>query len=85
MAPASECSRRRRSARPPKSWAPGRPRCSADGRRVRLTFVGHSTVLIELDGVRILTDPQLRGRFLHVERRAPPVDLAAVGDIGPRC
>ena len=49
---------------------------------MRLTFVGHSTVLIELDGVRILTDPQLRGRFLHVERRAPPVDLAAVGDIG---
>jgi L-ascorbate metabolism protein UlaG (beta-lactamase superfamily) len=48
---------------------------------VRLTFVGHSTVLIELDGVRVLTDPQLRGRFLHVERRAPPVDLAALGDI----
>jgi L-ascorbate metabolism protein UlaG (beta-lactamase superfamily) len=49
---------------------------------VRLTFVGHSTVLIELDGVRILTDPQLRGRFLHVKRRVPPVDLAAVSDIG---
>jgi L-ascorbate metabolism protein UlaG (beta-lactamase superfamily) len=48
---------------------------------VRLTFVGHSTVLIELDGVRILTDPLLRRRFLHVERRAPPVDLAGLGDV----
>jgi L-ascorbate metabolism protein UlaG (beta-lactamase superfamily) len=48
---------------------------------MRLTFVGHSTILIELDGVRVITDPQVRGRFLHVERRAPPVDLATLGDI----
>lgn len=37
-------------------------------------FVGHSTVLIELDGVRLLTDPLLRGRVAHLRRRAPPVD-----------
>jgi L-ascorbate metabolism protein UlaG (beta-lactamase superfamily) len=48
---------------------------------MRLTYVGHSTVLIELDGVRVLTDPLLRGRFLHVERRAPPVDLDSVRDV----
>jgi hypothetical protein len=29
---------------------------------LRLTYVGHATVLIELDGVRILTDPLLRAR-----------------------
>jgi L-ascorbate metabolism protein UlaG (beta-lactamase superfamily) len=39
---------------------------------VRLTYVGHSTTLIELDGVRVLTDPLLRRRVLHIERRAPP-------------
>ncbi|MGI9021568.1 MAG: MBL fold metallo-hydrolase [Solirubrobacterales bacterium] len=37
-----------------------------------VTFVGHSTVLIELGGMRILTDPLLRGRFLHARRIAPP-------------
>ena len=26
----------------------------------RVTYVGHGTVLIEMDGVRILTDPSLR-------------------------
>jgi len=25
----------------------------------RLTFLGHSTVLVDLDGVRVLTDPVL--------------------------
>jgi L-ascorbate metabolism protein UlaG (beta-lactamase superfamily) len=48
---------------------------------MRLTYVGHSTVLLELDGVRVLTDPLLRGRFLHVERRVPPVDLDSVKDV----
>jgi L-ascorbate metabolism protein UlaG (beta-lactamase superfamily) len=37
-------------------------------------YVGHSTVLIELDGVRILTDPLLRRRVLHLHRRSP-IDL----------
>jgi len=39
----------------------------------RLTYVGHATTLIELDGVTLLTDPLLRGRFGHVRRIAPPV------------
>ena len=37
----------------------------------RLTFLGHSTVLIDLDGVRLLTDPLLG-------------HLVAVGDPSPR-
>jgi L-ascorbate metabolism protein UlaG (beta-lactamase superfamily) len=34
----------------------------------RITWIGHSTVLIELDGVRLLTDPLLRRRVLHLRR-----------------
>ena len=35
----------------------------------RLTFVGHATVLLEIDGVRLLTDPLLRNRIVHLYRR----------------
>src|SRR5688572_20682226 len=35
----------------------------------RLLYVGHATVLIELDGVRLLTDPVLRPRIWHLTRR----------------
>lgn len=31
-----------------------------------LTYVGHATTLIEMDGLRILTDPVLRRRVLHL-------------------
>jgi L-ascorbate metabolism protein UlaG (beta-lactamase superfamily) len=34
-----------------------------------LTWLGHSTVLIDLDGVRLLTDPVLRSRVAHLRRR----------------
>ena len=34
----------------------------------RLTWLGHSTVLIELASVRLLTDPLLRGRVAHLRR-----------------
>lgn len=39
---------------------------------MRVTLVGHATVLIELDGARFLTDPLLRARrmFLRANRRA---------------
>ena len=37
----------------------------------RLVYVGHATVLIELDGVRLLTDPVLRQRVWHLRRRVP--------------
>ena len=38
----------------------------------RLTFCGHATVLLELDGARLLTDPVLRGRLFHLRRIVPP-------------
>ena len=37
-----------------------------------VTFVGHSTVLLELGGVRLLTDPVLRPGFAHIKRHAAP-------------
>lgn len=45
----------------------------ADG----LRWLGHSTVLLELDGVRLLTDPLLRARVLHL-RRAAPLELGGL-------
>jgi L-ascorbate metabolism protein UlaG (beta-lactamase superfamily) len=37
----------------------------------RVTYVGHATVLIELEGVRLLTDPVLRDRVAHLRRHGP--------------
>jgi L-ascorbate metabolism protein UlaG (beta-lactamase superfamily) len=44
---------------------------------VRVTWIGHSTVLAELDGVRLLTDPVLRPRVMHL-RRVASVNWEAV-------
>jgi L-ascorbate metabolism protein UlaG (beta-lactamase superfamily) len=38
----------------------------------QVTFVGHSTVLVELGGARLLTDPLLRPRTLHLRRHSAP-------------
>jgi L-ascorbate metabolism protein UlaG (beta-lactamase superfamily) len=41
----------------------------------RVTYVGHATVVIDLDGVRLITDPVLRPRVLHLRRvGAVPAD-----------
>ena len=37
----------------------------------RITWLGHSTVLVELDGARLLTDPALRNRVAHLLRTTP--------------
>ena len=47
---------------------------------VTVRYIGHSTVLLEVDGVRILTDPFLRRRLGPLERHGPAPDPA---DIGP--
>ncbi len=46
-----------------------------------VTWLGHATVLLELDGVRVLTDPVLRGRIGPLVRTAPPVEASAVGRV----
>jgi L-ascorbate metabolism protein UlaG (beta-lactamase superfamily) len=38
----------------------------------RVTYIGHSTLLIEVDDTRVLTDPLLRDRLAHLYRHAPP-------------
>ena len=45
-----------------------------------IVFVGHATLLIELDGVRVLTDPLLRAGIGHVRRRVP---LPEIDDLLP--
>ena len=42
----------------------------------RITYLGHATTLVELDGVRLLTDPVLRRRVAHLLRVAPVPALA---------
>ena len=42
-----------------------------------LTWLGHSCVAIQLDGLGIVTDPVLRERIVHL-RRKKPVDPAAL-------
>jgi L-ascorbate metabolism protein UlaG (beta-lactamase superfamily) len=37
----------------------------------RITWLGHATVLVELPGMRVLTDPVLRGRFARLRPRVP--------------
>jgi len=39
----------------------------------RVTYLGHATVLMELGGRRVLTDPVLSNRLLHLRRRSSPV------------
>ncbi len=46
-----------------------------------VTYVGHATVRLELGGTTLLTDPLLRGRFLHVRRHAAKPALGTLSDI----
>jgi len=61
-----------------------RPReddATRDGGVLGVTWLGHSTVLLELDGVRLVTDPVLRGRLAHLRRVAARVDADALGPL----
>lgn len=46
-----------------------------------ITYVGHATVLIEMDGVRLLTDPILRGHIAHLSHRTPRIQPTLFQDI----
>jgi L-ascorbate metabolism protein UlaG (beta-lactamase superfamily) len=48
---------------------------------LRLTYLGHATVLIELDGVRILTDPLLGSRLGPLRRHGPTPVPSELGGI----
>ncbi|HXD70336.1 MAG TPA: MBL fold metallo-hydrolase, partial [Gaiellales bacterium] len=54
----------------------------------RLAWLGHSTVLVELEGARVLTDPVLRRRVGHLRRAeavrpeaVAPVDLILISHV----
>lgn len=46
-----------------------------------LTYIGHATVLIEMDGVRLLTDPILRNRVGGIRRQSQRVHPAWQSDL----
>ena len=45
----------------------------------RIEYVGHATVVVDLDGVRLLTDPLLRNRVAHLRRSTPVAARALRG------
>lgn len=47
------------------------------GLRARLSYIGHATVLVELDGIGVLTDPILRSRVGPLRRQTAPAAPAA--------
>lgn len=51
-----------------------------------ITWVGHATVLIEVGGVRLITDPAVTKRLMHLVRRGPvplidPVDAVLISHL----
>lgn len=47
----------------------------------QITYIGHATLLLEMNGVRLFTDPILRNRVFHLVRRSQPVDPLLYQDI----
>ena len=49
---------------------------------MKITWLGHATVLLETPGARLLTDPVLRRRIMHLTRRTPdPVHPGALDGV----
>src|SRR5437660_1567088 len=46
-----------------------------------ITWLGHATVLIEVDGARLLTDPVIRDRIGPLVRIAPRISREALGRV----
>jgi L-ascorbate metabolism protein UlaG (beta-lactamase superfamily) len=44
-----------------------------------VTWLGHSTVVVDLDGTRVITDPVLRRRVIHLRREAAVEDELVAG------
>jgi L-ascorbate metabolism protein UlaG (beta-lactamase superfamily) len=48
---------------------------------VRVTFLGHATIVIDMDGVRLLTDPILRSRVGPLVRLRSPLEAERWADV----
>jgi L-ascorbate metabolism protein UlaG (beta-lactamase superfamily) len=46
---------------------------AGEGDGAEVTYVGHASVVVRMDGVTLMTDPVLRNRVAHLRRTAPPV------------
>jgi len=46
-----------------------------------ITYVGHATLLLEMDGMRILTDPLLRDWVFHLKRQGPKIAASLYQDV----
>jgi L-ascorbate metabolism protein UlaG (beta-lactamase superfamily) len=46
-----------------------------------ITFLGHASLLIDMDGEQILTDPLLRKRVWHLQRQRQIIDQSFLDDI----
>jgi L-ascorbate metabolism protein UlaG (beta-lactamase superfamily) len=58
---------------PPRAAAGGDATATAPSGNVRrITYLGHASTLIELDGTRFLTDPVLGRGVAHLRRTTPP-------------
>jgi L-ascorbate metabolism protein UlaG (beta-lactamase superfamily) len=53
----------------------------AEGPALHVRFIGHATVMLEVDGFRVLTDPFLRHRLGPLERHGRPPELDALGRV----
>jgi L-ascorbate metabolism protein UlaG (beta-lactamase superfamily) len=49
--------------------------------RNQITYIGHATLLFEMDGVRLLTDPILRDSVFHLHRRSASVSSSSYQNI----
>lgn len=46
-----------------------------------ITWIGHATSLLDVDGYRVVTDPLLRRRVAHLRRRAGPAPATPTVDL----
>ena len=83
MTSSCSASGRRRSPRArPARGRQRRPRC-ATGAEPTVTWVGHATFLVQLDGVNILTDPHWSERASPLSFAGPAADAARAALRGP--
>jgi len=47
----------------------------------KITYLGHASLLVEMDGMRLLTDPVFRQRIYHLRRTSPCPDPIPYRDV----
>ncbi len=47
----------------------------------KITYLGHSSLIIEIDGIKLITDPVFSRRIFHIVRTAPVPRTEILQDI----